>query len=87
MIPYLLNMQIFLKHWMEEQDSRPYAKKYAQYFMAEMTKRFPTTGVAETRRGIILGAGIELYCLALFVHPFYRGNLLKKVSNKEFQMR
>jgi len=72
---------------MEEDDSRPYAKRYCQYFMTEMTKRFPPTGGSDPKKAILLGAGIDLYCLALFVHPFYRGNLLKKVSQKEFQLR
>jgi len=82
MIPYLLNMQIYLKHWMEDY-TRPYAKRYSQCFMSEMLKRFPPTGDS----AVLLGAGIDLYVLALFVHPFYRGNLLKKVSNKEFLLR
>jgi len=50
-------------------------------------KRFPsateTTGAGGGGR-YMLGSGTDLYVCGLFVHPFFRGNLLKSVCNLFF---
>jgi hypothetical protein len=38
-------------------------------------------------KAVILGAGVSMYVHALFIHPFFRGNLIKKISDKEYKMR
>jgi len=77
-----------------DQDQCSWAKEYATCFMAEMVKRFPPTDKDNkesandtTKKSVMLGAGVSVYVHALFIHPYYRGNLIKNVSEKEYKMR
>jgi len=88
MLPVLTNMSIFL-HNLMEQDQDSWAKEYATVFMAEMVKRFPPAQdpKKDPTKAIILGSGVAMYVHALFIHPYFRGNLIKKISDKEYKMR
>jgi hypothetical protein len=86
MVPCLTNMAVYLHTFIGEEESS-FAKDYATVFMKEMIKRFPPTDGVDPKKAIILGAGVTLYVLALFVHPYFRGNLLKKISVKEYKLR
>jgi len=50
-------------------------------FLGEMMKRFPPTDSKDPKKAVILGAGESIYVHALFVHPYFRGNLIKKISD------
>jgi hypothetical protein len=67
-----------------------WAQVYAKVLLAELIKRFPSapesTGAGGGGR-YMLGSGTDLYVCGLFVHPFFRGNLLKSVSNQFFLQR
>jgi len=86
MIPSLTNLAIYLHNFIEQEESS-FAKDYATVFMKEMIKRFPPTDGVDPKKSIILGAGVTIYVHALFVHLYFRGNLIKKVSDKEYKMR
>jgi hypothetical protein len=88
MLPVLTNMSIFL-HNLMEQDQDSWAKEYATVFMAEMVKRFPPAQdpKKDPTKAIILGSGVAMYVHALFIHPYFRGNLIKKINDKEYKMR
>jgi len=64
-------------------------KVLATVFLAEMVRRFPPAQNPTINPGkaVILGAGVSMYVHALFIHPFFRGNLIKKISEKEYKMR
>jgi hypothetical protein len=86
MLPVLTNMSIYLNNLMD-QDQDSWAKEYATVFLAEMMKRFPPTEIKDPKKAVILGAGVAIYVHALFIHPYFRGNLIKKISDKEYKMR
>ena len=86
MLPVLTNMSIFL-HNLMDQDQDSWAKEYATVFLSEMMKRFPPTDHKDPKKAVILGAGVSMYVHALFIHPYFRGNLIKKISDKEYKMR
>ena len=88
MLPVLTNMSIYL-HELMLQDQNSWAKEYATVFLAEMVRRFPPaqTPTRDPSKAVILGAGVSMYVHALFIHPFFRGNLIKKISEKEYKMR
>jgi hypothetical protein len=88
MLPVLTNMSIYL-HELMLQEQNSWAKEYATVFFAEMVKRFPPAQNPnrDLSKAVILGAGVSMYVHALFIHPFFRGNLIKKISEKEYKMR
>jgi hypothetical protein len=88
MLPVLTNMSIFL-HNLMDQDQDSWAKEYATVFFAEMVKRFPPAHdpKRDPSKAVILGAGVSMYVHALFIHPYFRGNLIRKISDKEYKMR
>ncbi len=67
-----------------------WSQVYAKVLLAEQIKRFPsgpeTTGAGGGGR-YMLGSGTDLYVCGLFVHPYFRVNLLKSVSNLFFLQR
>jgi len=56
-----------------------------------MERRFPPAQnpnrVRDASKAVILGAGVSMYVHALFIHPYFRGNLIKQISDKEYKMR
>jgi hypothetical protein len=69
-----------------------WAQIYAKVLLTALIKRFPSapeaTGAPAGGGGrYMLGSATDLYVCGLFVHPFYRGNLLKSVSNSFFLQR
>jgi len=86
MIPCLTNLAVYLHNFIE-QDKSSFAKDYVTVFMKELIKRFPPTDGVDPKKAIILGAGVTIYVHALFVRPYFRGNLIKKISDKEYKMR
>jgi len=88
MLPVLTNMSIYL-HELMHQEQNSWAKEYATVFLAEMVRRFPPaqTPTRDPSKAVILGAGVSMYVHALFIHPFFGGNLIKKISEKEYKMR
>jgi len=81
MLPVLTNISIYL-HNLMDQDQDSWAMEYATVFLAEMLKRFPPTDTKDPMKAVILGAGVATYFHALFIHPYFRGNLIKKISDK-----
>ena len=90
MLPVLTNMSIYL-HNLMDQDQDSWAKAYATVFLAEMERRFPPAQnpnrVRDASKAVILGAGVSMYVHALFIHPYFRGNLIRQISDKEYKMR
>ena len=89
MLPVLTNMSIYL-HNLMDQDQESWAKEYATVFLAEMQRRFPPAQNPNPRdpsKAVILGAGVSMYVHALFIHPYFRGNLIRQISDKEYKMR
>jgi len=84
MIPFLPNMAIYLKG-ISEKENVSFAKDYAETMMKEMRRRFPGSKYLDGPD--ILGVVVDLYVLGLFVYPFYRGNLLKKILIQEFNSK
>jgi len=82
-------MDIFLSKFKLNQKEK-WAQVYAKVLLAELVRRFPSapesTGAGGGGR-YMLGSATDLYVCGLFVHPFYRGNLLKSVSNSFFLQR
>jgi hypothetical protein len=79
-------MSIYLHNFMD-QDKSSFARDYAGLSMREMIKRFPPTDSRDPKKAVILRAGMTINVHALFVHSYFRGNLIKKISNKEYKMR
>jgi hypothetical protein len=54
-----------------------------------MQRRFPPAQNPnrDPSKAVILGAGVSMYVHALFIHPYFRGNLIKQISDKEYKMR
>lgn len=78
-------MAIYLKG-ISEKENVSFAKDYAKTMMKEIRRRrFPGSEYLDGPD--ILGIGVDLYVLGLFVHPFYRGNLLKKILIQEFNSK
>jgi hypothetical protein len=82
-------MDIYLSKFKLNQKEK-WAQVYAKVLLTELVRRFPSVPEATGAGGggrYMLGSANDLYVCGLFVHPFYRGNLLKSVSNSFFLQR
>jgi hypothetical protein len=69
-------MTTYLEGLIHKPGNTSFAKDYASAMLKEVQKRFPNKGMQN-----------DLYTFGLFVHPYYRGNLLKLISNEEYLSR
>ena len=64
-------MLINLQSYLEARPVNSFAKDYANVVIVELNKRFPDCGTQN-----------DLYCCGHILHPFYRGSLFRKGSQK-----
>ena len=64
-------MLINLQSYLEARPVNSFAKDYANVVIVELNRRFPDCGTQN-----------DLYCYGHILHPFYRGSLFRKGSQK-----
>jgi hypothetical protein len=64
-------MLINLQSYLEARPVNSFAKDYANVVIVELNRRFPDCGTQN-----------DLYCFGHILHPFYRGSLFRKGSQK-----